>query len=306
MKKTSQVHFKETNHQIFVKQLQKYSIIFLEAVGLNEGFRQETDAAFATFWEREGDSVRKQEIIDQDGQGNILCRTLLGDLIEKPDSDPFVLSMHYCFSPEARQVQQRYGLLYPYHYNQSRLFASPGQMFVCSLNDADEFVREIEGKPVTIFRSPCLQAIREKAPDYLHITVNLFWPKEEIKSIFELVLDKALDERKSAGKKAFTRGVAVDPFPLKAWYMNKKQGKTPWKITQELYSLKDLTAKKCIRKNCPEKLEFDNLPIRRKKTYANKSCGKKDSCLIAKAHLKNIRDAIVKAERLISSIRPIS
>ncbi len=305
MKRPHQNHYKKRTHQIFVRHLQKYAM-FLEAVGLNEGFRNETEAAFAEFWGREGDSLRKMEIIKMDAAGNRLSSTLLGDLIEKPDSNPDVINQ-YLYSPEARQVQQRYGLLNPYHYNQSHLFASPGQIFVSSMIDADEYVSEINGKPVKIFRAPCLRAIRDETLQSLDIKINLFWPKEEIMDIFELVLDKAKDERESAGKKAFVRSMSFDPFPLKAWYMNKKQGKTPWKITKEInQSLKTLTAEQCTRKKCPEKLDFQNLTIKKKENYSNKFCGKKDSCLIAKALLKNIRDAIAKAESLIASIHPIS
>lgn len=202
MKKPPQDHFKKRTHDIFVKHLQKYAM-FLEYVGLNEGFRNETDLAFAKFWEREGVSLKNRQIILIDPQGNRKSYNSLGELLdkdfEKPDSDPHIVNQ-YLFSLEAAQVKQRYGLLYPYHYNQSALFASPGQIFVSSLIDADEYESKIEGKPVTIFRSSCLQAIREKVPNFLQIKIDLLWPKEEIKNIFELVLDKAMDERKSAGK----------------------------------------------------------------------------------------------------------
>ncbi len=277
MKKARQDHFKKRTHQVFVRQLQKYAMV-LEAVGLNEKFRKETDAAFAKFWEREGESLRKSEIIEVDAAGNTLSRTLLGDLIEKPDSDPQVLNQ-YLFSPEARQVQQRYGLLNPYHYNQSVLFASPGQIFVSSLIDANEYVSEINGKPVKIFRAPCLRAIRDETLQSLDIKINLFWPKEEIMNIFELVLDKAKDERESAGKKAFVRSMSFDPFPLRAWYMNKKQGKTPWEITQELY------------------------PLTKGKSYQD---WEENYSPEARSHLRKVERAIKKADELISSVTPVN
>jgi hypothetical protein len=88
--------------------------------------------------------------------------------------------------------------------------------------------------------------------------------------------------------------------------MNKKEGKSPWKIAQELNpGLKTLTAKGCTRKKCPEKMDFQALTNKKKETYNNKSCGKQDYCLIAEALLKNVRDAIAKAEKQIASISPI-
>ncbi len=80
---------------------------------------------------------------------------------------------------------------------------------------------------------------------------------------------------------------------FQVWEMNKKESKSPWKITQELYArLKTLTVKGCTRKECPKRLEFRNLSKQEKGLYSNKSCGKKESCLIAQALLKNVRDAI--------------
>jgi hypothetical protein len=47
---------------------------------------------------------------------------------------------------------------------------------------------------------------------------------------------------------------------FQVWNMNKKEGKSPWVIAQELNTeLKTLTAKKCTRKKCPEKLDFQAL-----------------------------------------------
>ena len=57
MNETRQDHFKERTHQAHVKHLQKYAM-HLEAVRWNEGFQRETDAAFAKFLEREGESLR--------------------------------------------------------------------------------------------------------------------------------------------------------------------------------------------------------------------------------------------------------
>lgn len=93
---------------------------------------------------------------------------------------------------------------------------------------------------------------------------------------------------------------------FQVWDMNKKEGKSPWKIAQELNpDLKTLTAKGCTRKKCPDKLDFQTLTKKKKENYSNKFCGKKDSCLIAKALLKKVRDAIDKADSLIASVFPI-
>jgi hypothetical protein len=281
VKKARQDHFKMRTHQVHVKQRQKY-LMALEAVRWNEGFRKETDAAFAKFWEREGESLWKVEIILTDAEGNKKSYKSLGELLgqqfEGPDSDPEVL-YHYCFSPEARQVQQRYGLWYQYHYNQPALLSTPGQIEMVTFLNADEDASEINGKPVKIFQSPCLRAIRDEALHSLDIKINLSWPKEEIMNIFELLLDKALDEREHAGKKAFIRGMAVDPFPFKAWLMNKKQGKTPWEITQELFPFTKGRSYREVDKNySPE----------------------------ARSHFKKVERAIIKADKLISSVTPIN
>lgn len=295
-------------HQVHVKQLQKYAM-HLEAVRWNEGFRKETDNAFAKFWERDGDSLRKEQFILVDAEGNRKSFSSLGELLgehfEEPDSDPEMLN-RYCFSPEARQVQRRYALRYPYHYNQPALLWRPGQIEVVSLINADGFVGKIDGKPVWISRYPCLQAIRNQSLNRLDIEIDLTWPKQEIMKIFEMVLEDALQERESVGKKTKKRDLAVDSFPFKVWYMHKKQGKSPWKITQELNpSLKTLTAKGCTKEKCLDKIDFQELSNEKKENYNNEFCGKKDSCLIAKALLKNVRDAIAKAESQIASVSPI-
>ena len=62
--------------------------MYLEAVRWNEGFREETDAAFAKFWEQEGDSIRKMEIIEVDADGNQLSSTLLGSIYRKTGFGP--------------------------------------------------------------------------------------------------------------------------------------------------------------------------------------------------------------------------
>jgi hypothetical protein len=133
-----------------LNQLSKYHI-FLEALLRNDGFRRDTDKAFAKFWEREGDSLRNVELIEKDASGNTISSTLLGELIEKPDSDPHVLDA-YCYSPEAHHVRQKYALYYPFHYNQGR----PGQQTTISPINADGFAGTIDGQTVWMFRYPCL------------------------------------------------------------------------------------------------------------------------------------------------------
>jgi len=279
MKKPRQGHFKERTHQVHVKQLQKYAS-HLEAVRWNERFREETDAAFAKFWEREGDSLSKTKIHVMDPEGNRKSYSSLGELLgehfEKPDSDPEMIN-RYCVSPEARQVQQRYGLLYPYHYNQPALLSAPGQIVSMTFLDADESVGKIDGKPIWIFQSPCLRAVRDQSLDYLNININLSWPKEEIMNIFELLLDKNLDERERAGKKTFIRSETVDSFPFKAWLMNKKEGKTSWEITQELF------------------------PFTKGKSYQDFD---ENYSPEARSCLRKVERAIKKADNLISSVTP--
>ena len=283
-----------------LNQLMKYGI-FLKALRRHEGFKRETDMAFAKFWEREGDSLKKRELHEMGADGNTLSITLLGDLIKKPDSDPHVLDA-YCYSPEAHQVRQKYGLYYPYHYNQERR----GQPTITSPINAGGFAGVIDGQNVWMFRYPCLQGFRNPSLTHLDIRIELTWPKEEIMNIINIVLDDALQERENAGKKIKKRGLGVDSFPFRVWDMHKKEGKSPWKITKELNPhLQTLTAKGCTRKKCPEKLEFQTLTDKNKEDYNNKYCGKKDSCLIAKALLKNVSDAIAKAENQIASVSPI-
>jgi hypothetical protein len=287
-----------------LNQLSKYHI-FLEALRRNEGFRRETDKAFAKFWEREGDSLRKMELVERDANGNTSSSTLLGELNEKPDSDLHVLDV-YCHSPEAHHVRRKYGLIRPYHYNQPGI-PCPREETIVSLVNADEFPGNVGSQNVWISRYPCLQGIRNQSLSSMDIRIDLSCPKQDIMSIFEIVLDNALQERQRVGKRTKTRGLALDYFPFRVWDMHKKEGKSPWRITQELNPrLQTLTAKGCTRKKCPEKLEFQTLTNKKKETYNNKYCGKKDSCLIAKALLKNVSDAIAKAEKQIASISPIN
>jgi len=195
-----------------LNQLRKYHM-FLEALRRNEGFRRETDAAFAKFWEREGDSLRKRELIEKDANGNTISRTLLGELIEKPDSDLWVLDA-YCYSPEARHVRQKYGLYlyYPFHYNQGL----PGQPTIISAIHFDGSAGIIDGQNVWIFRCPCLQAIRNQALNRLDIKIDLAWPKQEIMNIVEMVLD-------DAGKKPRRGAWHLILFPLKFGICTKKR-----------------------------------------------------------------------------------
>ncbi|MBM4275664.1 MAG: hypothetical protein FJ134_14560 [Deltaproteobacteria bacterium] len=264
-------------HQTHLTQLQKYAI-FQEAVRWNEGFRQETDTAFSKFWEREGDSLKNRELIEFDSQGNRLSCTPLGSLMKEPDSDPLVLNA-YCYSPDARQVQQRYGLLYPYHYNQPGLLSTPGQTYIVSLINADGFLGKIDGKTVWIFRSPCLQAVRDEGINSLDIKINLSWSKKEIMAVFEMVLNDALQKRESIGKKIKRRGVAVDEdaLPFKAWLMHNKRDMTPWEITQELF------------------------PFTKGKSYQNWD---ENYSPEARSYLRKVERALKKAETLISSITP--
>ena len=185
--------------QSHLKQLIKYDM-FLGALRRNEGFRRETDKAFTKFWEREGDSLRKRELHEVDTEGNTLLITLLGDLIEKPDSDPCVLDA-YCYSPEAHQVRQKYGLYYPFHYNQGR----PGQLTITSPINANGFAGTIDGQTVWMFRYPCLQGFRNQSLTHLDIRIELTWPKEEIMNIFEMVLGDAIQEMERVSKKTKSR-----------------------------------------------------------------------------------------------------
>jgi len=270
MKRTRRVH---------LKQLQKYAM-FQEAVRWNEGFQWETDAAFADFWEREGDSLRNRRLIEKDADANALSSTSLGELIEKPDSDPLVLDA-YCYSPEALLVCKRYGLRCPYHYNQPGLVSlGVGEIGIVSMIHADGWVGEIDGKTVWIFRSPCLQAVRDLSVDWLDIKIDLTsWPKEEIMAVLEIALDDALQERKRIGKKTKRRGVAVDEdaLPFKAWVMHKKKGMTSWDIAQELFPF--------IKGKSPREFEENYHPEAR-------------SCL------RKVERALKKADKLISSVTP--
>ena len=60
--------------------LMKYDM-FLEALRRDEGFRRETDKAFAKFWEREGESLRKEQIVLIDAEGNRKSYKSLGELL---------------------------------------------------------------------------------------------------------------------------------------------------------------------------------------------------------------------------------
>lgn len=254
-----------------LNQLMKYDM-FLEALRRNEGFCRDTDTAFAKFWEREGDSLRKREFHEVDADGKTLSITLLGDLIEKPDSDPYVLDA-YCYSPEAHQVRQKYGLYYPFHYNQGR----PGQLTITSPINAEGFAGIIDGQSVWMFRYPCLQGFRNQSLTHLDIRIELTWPKEEIMNIFEMVLGDAIQERERVGKKIKRRGVEYGSFPFKVWDMHKKKGMTSLEIAQELFPL--------IKGKSPRDWDENYSPE-------------------ARSHLRKVERALKKADKLISSITP--
>lgn len=166
------------NMKLYLKQLKNYEL-YKEAVRWNEGFRKETDRAFANFWEREGDSFIKLKLVEIENKGNILTTKLLSDFIKEPDSNPWLLSA-YCSSPETRQVQRKYGLIYPYHYNQPGLVSLSAEgIHIMSAINADGFVGEIEGRSVWISRGPCLQAIIDEETDCLDVKINLSCSKKK-------------------------------------------------------------------------------------------------------------------------------
>lgn len=254
-----------------LNQLMKYDM-FLEALRRNEGFRRETDKAFAKFWEREGDSLRKQELCEIDAGGNTLSITSLGDLIEKPDSDPHVLDA-YCYSPEAHHVHQKYGLYYPFHYNQGH----PGQPTIMSSIKADGFAGTINDRTFWMFRYPCLQGFRDQSLTHLDIRIELSWPKEEIMNIFEMVLDEAMQERERVGKKIKRRGIVYDPLPFKIWDMHTENGMTSLEIAEELFPfIKDKSPREWDENFSPE----------------------------ARSCLRKVERALKKANKLISAITP--
>ena len=93
---------------------------------------------------------------------------------------------------------------------------------------------------------------------------------------------------------------------FQVWDMSKKDGKSLWKIAQELYPyLKSLTPQRCEYLTCEWRETFEALPQEEKELFSKQNCGKKDSCLEAQARLKNVKDAIERADMHISSIEPI-
>ena len=184
------------------------------------------------------------------------------------------------------------------------LFKSIGQIEL-------EIKDEVEKFKSVIHRSPKFEA----GPQTIVCPI----PFEDLGWLWKLRQsqeDQAYNIVKKPGRGP-SRDIYLDEKPasgpvtiFQVWNMNKKEGKSPWKIAQELNpglnpGLKTLTAKGCTRKKCPEKLDFQSLTDEQKENYNNEFCGKKDSCLIAKALLKNVRDAIAKAESLIASVSPI-
>jgi hypothetical protein len=208
--------------------------MFLEAIRRNEEFKIDTDLAFTEFWKREGESLQNRQMNEIDEDGNIISSTLLEEPIKELELNPYVLNA-YCYSQEAIQVCKKYGLLYPYHYNQPGIHSlGPNQEMVFSAIHSVESVSVINGEEVRLFRSPCLKALK-KALDYLDIRVNLHWPKQEIMKIFEMVLDNALQEKGLIGEKVKKRGAAFDPLPFKVWDMHIRDGKPLPEIARELF-----------------------------------------------------------------------
>ena len=168
-----------------------------------------------------------------------------------------------------------------------------------------EIEDEVEFFQAEIHRSPKF----ESGPQTIESPI----PFELLEGIWKLRRSPKDQPYNTAGKAG--RGPSLDIYlaeqpasgPVnicQVWSMNKNKGKSPWKITQELYPyLKNLTEKECMRNKCPQKIDFKNL-IKKNKETNNKFCGKKESCLIAKALLKNVRGAIARVEKLIASVSP--
>jgi hypothetical protein len=255
-----------------------------EAIRRNPQYRQEWETAFKSY------RLSLQKEIEE----------LFGSF---SDSDYEMFSFED--SDEAKELAVRWGLTVALHpddkssWDDALFFVYLGVRAVDVLpNRVCKF--QFLPEEIKVDYTPHLKDER-----YLTLRINLAKPKiqimEEINAEIEKYLPLAL-----SGKKKKVRGKAVDDLCWRIWNMYKKEGKSPWKIVQELNpGLKSLTAKGCTRKKCPEKLDFQTLTNKKKETYNNKSCGKKDSCLIAKALLKNVRDAIAKAEKQIASVSPI-
>ena len=105
----------------------------------------------------------------------------------------------------------------------------------------------------------------------------------------------------------------IDLFPVpssgpvtifQVWDMKNKQGKSSWKIAQELYLIKNMTPQKCTNTKCEEREYFKKLNGKNKEDYSGAVCGKKDLCYEAKGRLKNVKDAIRRANVFILSSNP--
>lgn len=229
---------------------------------------------------------------------------------KRPEDDPNAEFLFHA-SPEGSELARKYNLILPFDPKEP-LF-EPQKDYICSgkvfLNDTAVNIIPHIAIPVSLGDAdiPCLgdDSPYLRNGQFLVLAINLQKPKKEIMMEFERQLEYFLSEVKS--KKI--RGTAID-FHLvteigrmsifKIWDMNKEKGKSPWKITQELYPyLKSLTPQECKYDACSDRANFLI-----KQPFGNKDCGKIALCLEAQARLKNVKDAIDRANFQIYSIKP--
>ncbi|MCX5887983.1 MAG: hypothetical protein NTY36_00860 [Deltaproteobacteria bacterium] len=246
--------------------IEKSSVVRREVFKIHPIYRQEYEAAFQDYM-----------------QG------LPSDAAARPQAE---LRESFIFSPQAGALCRRWGLKLALHPDDDLWDTAP-----ISAPQVENFQAEIHRWPKF-----------EAGPKTIVSPI----PFELLEDLWKLRKSRGDNSGKKPGRGP-SLDIYLDEEPasgpvtiFQVWNMNKKEGKSPWKIAQELNpDLKTLTVKRCTRKKCPEKLDFQTLTNKKKETYNNKFCGKKDSCLIAKALLKNVRDAIAKAESLITSVSPI-
>lgn len=198
---------------------------FLAALRLHDGFRKDTDAAFASFWAREHKTIEEIEFIHLNEDGQEIYRERLGRL-EKPEENSIVL-MHYLNSPEAKYVMQKYGLFCPYHYKEDGL---PLRIF--STIHADVLSTD---KNNIIFNYFPIKGSYNIKTDTMKAVINLECPKKLIMLIFEHIIDLTFKEKKKKGKKVKVRKEAIDFNIFKIYEKHILEKKSLWTITKELY-----------------------------------------------------------------------
>jgi hypothetical protein len=254
---------------------------YVEGLRRNPQFRAECDGAIKEFIESEvcysQDELKEAQEKMPDDFGNLL-------------KSPSIIRSFMDLSPQSQSLGKRWGLIEAWHY-ECPDFPPPINYYVAYPKKFKE-VRNINDS-VDFRHNPEKYILDNNG--MLQLVINPKAPKKEIMAWVKYWIDKIREPMKKGIDKS-------DSEIIWRFFDLRQQGKSHWTIVQDIYGdeINKINPKNCNRNKCTHRANF-----KENKIIDKTDCGKKGRCLIADAFLKNVKDGIEKAEKVIESIKPI-